>query len=289
MTESSPGGLTVLSVPARARILVALLHPLPSLATTAAAVGFGLLFRLRLQDGRLWRLALTMLLAQFSISALNDWADRERDARAGRARPLPAGLLSPRTAITTAVVCAALAVALAASFGWRSTGLVVLGIAAGWLYDLGLKATPLSFLPFALAFPLLPLWVGVVAGRFDRSLLWLFAAGMPLAMAIHLADAIPDREVDAAGGARTMAVALGRPAAERLAAFALAAGASILGLSLGGTRIAAAGGVWVAGATAAVAYLFAVRREHEAQRLRVFRWVLVAGAGLAAATWVAAT
>ncbi len=287
MTES-PDGLTVLSVPARARILVALLHPLPSLATTVAAVGFGLFFGLRLQDGRLWRLALTMLLAQFSISALNDWADRARDARAGRARPLPAGLLSPTMAFTTAVACATLAVALAAGFGWRSAGLVVLGIAAGWIYDLGLKATPLSFLPFALAFPLLPLWVGVVAGRFDRSLLWLFAAGMPLATAIHLADAIPDREVDRAGGARTMAVALGRPAAERLAAFALAVGASILGLSLGGTRIAAAGGVWVVGATAAVLYLLAVRREREAQRLRVARWVLVAGAGLAAATWVAA-
>ena len=160
-----------------------------------------------------------MLLVQFSISALNEWADADLDREAGRRRPIPLGLVSPRAALTVAVLCAVGAFLLStlASFGTVALLLVGIGLACGWAYDLRLKATPLSFLPFAIAFPLMPFWIGLLAGRPASTLGVLFLGGSPLAAAIHLADAIPDREGDQAAGLQTLAVALRQPGAELVA------------------------------------------------------------------------
>jgi 4-hydroxybenzoate polyprenyltransferase len=208
----------VRAVPARWTI-VELLHPIPSLLTTLAAIGFAWIFGIGPGDRRFWWIAAIMLLAQFSISALNEWADADLDRRAGRLRPIPLGLVSPGTALALAVVCAVAAFLLCvlADLGPLALLLVGVGIACGWAYDLWLKASPLSFVPLAIAFPLMPFWIGAIAGRPLTSLLILFG-GSPLATAIHLADAIPDRDSDRAAGLRTLAVALGKPGAELAAA-----------------------------------------------------------------------
>ncbi len=280
MFKSKPG--------TRALLILALFHPLPSIATAAAAVAFALIFRLPLGDPRLWRLALTMLLAQFSISALNDWADRQRDAQARRPRPLAVGVLSPATALAGAIACAALALALGVDLGPIPNALVALGIGVGWAYDLGLKSTPLSFLPFAVAFPLLPLWVAAVAGRLGSAVLALAVAGVPLATAIHLADAIPDRELDAAGRVRTLAVALGGPKAELAVCLGLALGATMLGLSLVRARPAVALVVGAAGWAAAISYLWLIRQSERVDTRRRAKWIVVAGTLLVTAAWLAA-
>src|SRR4030081_1085398 len=74
-----------------------LLHPIPSTLTTVAAVGFALIFGIGVGDSRLWWIAGIMLLVQFSISALNEWADADLDRHAGRRRPIALGLVSPST------------------------------------------------------------------------------------------------------------------------------------------------------------------------------------------------
>jgi 4-hydroxybenzoate polyprenyltransferase len=203
-----------------------LLHPIPSLLTTVAAVGFALIFGVGPGDFRLWWIAAIMVLVQFSISTLNEWADADLDRQAGRQRPIPLGLVSPGTALTASVMFAVAAFLLStlANFGAVALLLVGIGLACGWAYDLRLKGTPLSFLPFAIAFPLMPFWIGLLAGR-PASALWvLFLGGSPLATAIHLADAIPDRDRDAAAGLRTLAVTLGQPGAEMVAAGTLLVG-----------------------------------------------------------------
>jgi len=272
----------------RALLILALFHPLPSIATTAAAVAFALIFRLPPGDPRFWRLALTMLLAQFSISALNDWADRQRDTQARRPRPLAVGVLSPAAALAGAVACAALALALGAELGTLPNALVAVGLGAGWAYDLGLKSTPLSFLPFAVAFPLLPLWVAAVTGfPLGFPVLVLAVAGIPLATAIHLADAIPDRELDAAGRARTLAVALGGPKAELAVCLGLASGATILGLSLVPARPAVTLIVTAVGWSAAIFYLRLIRQSKRVDTRRRAKWIVVAGTLLVTAAWLA--
>src|SRR2546428_10647829 len=130
-------------------------------------------------SGRFWLLGLAMLLAQFSVSGLNDWADRGRDREAERARPLPLGIISPRVALGIAVGSAAAAVLVALWLGILPAPLLTAAAAAGWAYDPIAKATPLSLAPLALAFPLLPAWGGVVAGQFSPDLVGLILGRVP--------------------------------------------------------------------------------------------------------------
>ena len=201
-------------------LVLELLHPIPSLLTTVAALGFAWIFGIGVRDPRFWSIGAITLLVQFSISALNEWADADLDRRAGRQRPIPLGLVSRGAALTVAVVSAvgAFLLCVLSNPGPLALLLVGLGTACGWAYDLWLKATPLSFVPFAVAFPLMPFWIGALAGRPLPSLVVLFLGGGPLATAIHLADAIPDRDRDQESGLRTLAVALGEPGAEMAAA-----------------------------------------------------------------------
>src|SRR5438094_3773717 len=121
LTDSHPGhraagppGPAALATRARwARWrLIELLHPIPSVVTTVTPIGFALVFGLQIDDWRISWIAAIMLLVQFSISALNEWADQDLDARSNRRQPTPLGLLSPRTAVVIAVVGAVAALLL---------------------------------------------------------------------------------------------------------------------------------------------------------------------------------
>lgn len=265
--------------------MLALLHPIPSLLTTLAAVGFALIFGVGPGDVRLWWIAAIMLLVQFSISALNEWADADLDRQAGRRRPIPLGLVSPGTALTVAVLCAVGAFLLSTlvNFGTTALLLVGIGLACGWAYDLWLKGTPLSFLPFAIAFPLMPFWIALLAARPASSLGVLFLGGSPLATAIHLADAIPDRERDRAAGLRTLAVALGRPGAEIAAAGLLLVGtlvSIVLILRRGSTSILGISMVTIAASLLVVSVSSTVSGRRWSGLLG--KWMLIAAAILSA-------
>jgi 4-hydroxybenzoate polyprenyltransferase len=259
-----------------------LLHPIPSLLTTLAAVGFALIFGIGPRDARLWWIAAIMLLVQFSISALNEWADADLDWQAGRRRPIPLGLVSPSTALTVAVLCAVGAFLLStlANFGTVALLLVGIGLASGWAYDLRFKGTPLSFLPFAIAFPLMPFWIGLLAGRPASALGILFLGGSPLATAIHLADAMPDRDRDRSAGLRTLAVALGQPGAELVAVGLLLVGtvvSIVLTVHGGQTAMTALSLVTV---VAAVMVLGLSLRANPSQLLG--KWIVISAAAVAA-------
>jgi 4-hydroxybenzoate polyprenyltransferase len=265
--------------------ILEVLHPVPSVLTTVAAVAFAAIFGIALADPKIGWIIAIMLLVQFSISALNDWADADLDAKAGRHRPIPLRVISPRTALFVALACAAGALlsSAASGFGLAAFLLVVVGLATGWAYDLGLKRTPLSVLPFAIAFPLLPLWVGIVAGRPLGLLSPVLLGGIPLAGAIHLADAIPDRDADHAAGIHSLAVALGRPTAELAAGGLLLLGSlvSIVALfrRLGGSGFTLA---TVVAAAAWVALSFAARNRGGQTASLIGKWTVIGTAALAA-------
>ena len=269
--------------------ILELLHPIPSLLTTVAAVAFAWIFGIRPSDRRFWWIAAITLLVQLSISALNEWADADLDRRAGRRRPIPLGLVSPMTALIVAVVAAvgAFLLCVLSQLGTIALLLVGVGTACGWAYDLWLKGTPLSFVPFAIAFPLLPVWIGVLAGRPLSSLAILFLGGSPLAAAIHLADAIPDRDRDQAAGLKTLAVWLGRPWAEMAAAGLLLIGTlvSIVLIIQRGTVPIAGVSVLAVAASGVVVGLSFLGSGNGATPLG--KWVVIAAATVAAVPLVA--
>ena len=210
------------------------------------------------------------------------------DRQAGRRRPIPLGLVPRGAALGIAVVCAvgAFLLCVLADLGPFALLLVGIGTACGWAYDLWLKATPLSFVPFAIAFPLMPFWIGVLAGRPLSSLLVLFLGGSVLATAIHLADAIPDRDADRAAGLRTLAVALGTPRAELASAGLLLLGSlvsTVLVIRRSPSSIAALG------LTAVVASGVVAGLSSRPNRVSPLlgKWIVIAAAALAAVPLVA--
>ncbi|MBD0744623.1 prenyltransferase [Streptomyces sp. CBMA152] len=74
--------------------------------------------------------------------ALNDWADREEDARERPHRPIPSGRIKPGAALAAAAGLTGAGLALAYRAG-RPAGAVATALAGTvWAYDLRLKHTP---------------------------------------------------------------------------------------------------------------------------------------------------
>ena len=104
-----------------------------------------------------------MTLLQFAIGTVNDLVDAPSDAGRKAGKPIPDGLVSPRAARVVAGASAAAGLVARDRRRVRRSccsPLVVLGI--GLAYDLAAKGTTLSWLPFAVGIPLLPVfgWYG---------------------------------------------------------------------------------------------------------------------------------
>ncbi len=119
-------------------------------------------------------LALGSSLLYLGGMALNDWADRELDARERPWRPLPAGEVAPAVALGSAVALTGGALAVTgAAGGVRRLRAALPLIGAVWLYDLRTKDTSAGPWTMALARAL-----DVLAGAGRRPL----RAGPPAAV-----------------------------------------------------------------------------------------------------------
>ena len=171
---------------------------------------------------------------QLSIGWSNDFIDAERDRAVLRAdKPLARNALDPR--VVGVAACAALLATVVASalLGWRAGGAALLIVACGWAYNLGVKATVWSFVPYAIAFGTLPAMATLAARDPRLPPWWATTAGALLGVAAHLANVLPDLGEDAVTGVRGLPHRLGaRGTALTAASLLLAASAVILfGLS----------------------------------------------------------
>jgi 4-hydroxybenzoate polyprenyltransferase len=189
-----------------------MLHPLPSLMTVLASGAFILLAARGLPPiETLLGLLLIETFRQFSISAFNDYFDRQVD-RGRPDKPVASGVISPRVAWAVGAALAIASILLSLPFGPWLTLLTAIGLGGGLLYDAGLKYTAFSWLPFCIAFPTLPLWAwtGIhPAGDFPARLFWVIPVAAVLVLGIHLADTIPDLESDREAGVLGLAHRLG--------------------------------------------------------------------------------
>jgi len=190
-------------------------HPGPTVAVTGLTALLARPAGHTLAGGAL--VIAAVLTGQLSIGWSNDLIDARRDRAVGRTdKPVAGGELSEslvRVAIGFALVaCVALSLALGPQAGAVH---LLAGVALGWAYNLGLKATLASPLPYAVAFAALPavVWLARPGDRWWSARawppLWVMVAGGVLGVGLHLLNALPDLVDDAATGVRGLPHALG--------------------------------------------------------------------------------
>jgi 4-hydroxybenzoate polyprenyltransferase len=158
-----------------------------------------------------------MLCLQASIGTLNDLADIQHDRGRKPGKPLPRGLVPPGVARLVVVAGLLTGLGLSLTGGVVTVGVAIAGVSIGYAYDLGLKASRWSWLPFAVGLPLLPVyaWVGATGGV-PAAFLVLIPLAVVAGTAVALANQLADAERDQAAGIRTAVGALGRERAWRI-------------------------------------------------------------------------
>lgn len=149
-------------------------------------------------------LLMAMLGGQLAIGATNELVDLPFDAVGKPSKPLPSGDVSIRGARTMVIVGLVMMIVFGLQFGIPAFGLLALGAGLGIAYDLWLKRTAWSWLPYLLALPLLPIWVFTALGKSEPRLLMLYPLGALATVGVHLAQALPDVAIDRAAGLRTV-------------------------------------------------------------------------------------
>ena len=189
--------------------LVRLVHPFPSLLCASATGAIAALAAA--EPTTIVRLSLAMLAIQVSIGALNDLVDAPLDALQKPRKPIPSGLVSRRLAGAVALAGAGVGITLSGVSGPATAVAGLAGLGLGYTYDLRLSRTVLSWLPLALALPLLPIhaWLGAT-GVIPSGLVTLVPVAVLGGAGLALANGLVDIDRDASVGRRAGAVALGR-------------------------------------------------------------------------------
>ncbi len=225
--DGAPGRPGVTGVGRWVRGLAGACHPEPAAAVTVLAGA------LAIATGRSgWGVVLVVAAVgagQLSVGWSNDYLDRDRDRVTGRAdKPVAAGALPARGVGLAAGAAAVSCVPLSLAAGWWPGLAHVVAVAAAWAYNLGLKATRASVVPYAVAFALLAAFiVGGLPGH-PLAPWWLLAAGALLGAGAHFANVLPDLADDEQTGVRGLPHRLGDRPSRLLSAVGLLAASALL-------------------------------------------------------------
>jgi 4-hydroxybenzoate polyprenyltransferase len=175
---------------------------------------------------------LAMLLSQFAIGWTNDYVDSASDRQHRPEKPVAAGRVEARWLPVASAATLTGSFLTGAALGVLPLVLLIAGSAAGLAYNFRLKDTRWSWAPFIVAFAVLPPFVWSSLHAFRGAYLTLYVAGAPLVVAVHLANALPDIETDAASDRGGAGVRLGRTRTLSLIGATLLLPLLVLGLSL---------------------------------------------------------
>lgn len=226
MTTKPAGRPATRALPTAVALLGAA-HPGPALAVTVLS---GLLATaVDLDAARVALVVAAVLTGQLSIGWSNDLVDLRRDRAVARTdKPLATGAISERTVRIACALAAVATVPLSLLCGWVAGAVHLLSVACGWAYNLGLKSTPWSWLPYAVAFGALPVFVSLVAEPSDVPPLWLPAAGALLGVGAHFVNVLPDLGDDEATGVRGLPHRIGAQWSQVVAAAVLVGGTVVI-------------------------------------------------------------
>ncbi|MFI0723345.1 UbiA family prenyltransferase [Streptomyces sp. NPDC021224] len=174
-------------------------------------------------------LAAAVLSGQLSVGWCNDAVDAARDtAAARRDKPVAAGGASRGTIAAAAGLALAACVPLSLAVGRLAGAAHLTGVAAAWAYNLGVKRTAASWLPYALAFGLLPAFVTLGLPGRPWPPGWALAAGALLGVGAHVTNVLPDIDADLAAGVRGLPQRLGARRCRVLGPLPLLAASAVL-------------------------------------------------------------
>ena len=189
---------------------VRVIHPFPTLLNVAATGGLAVVAARGVPSASLLvRMLLLMFCAQSAIGIVNDLCDRELDAATKPWKPVTDGLISQRVAVGAASVLVASTIGIGVTLGIASFALAMVGLAAGLAYDVRLKRSVLSALPYMIGIPTLPLWVWATLGEWQRGLWWLVPIGGLIGLSLQLQNSLADLDDDASQGVFGLAYWLG--------------------------------------------------------------------------------
>jgi 4-hydroxybenzoate polyprenyltransferase len=216
-----------------ARALLLACHPLPTAAVTtltmvlAAAAGT--------RGPVLVVLAAAVLSGQLCVGWVNDLVDSDRDRAVGRTdKPLALGRVSAGAIRRAAVVAGLACVPLSLGLGAAPGAAHLTAVAGALAYDVGLKRTAWSWVPFAVGFGLLPVVVWLVSPHRELPPAWLIIAGSLLGVGAHGANVLPDHARDRATGVLGLPQRLTIPVLRAGTAAALLASVALLTLGPAG-------------------------------------------------------
>ena len=188
--------------------LIRATHPGPTLAVTALSgllcAGFGV------EWGTAILVVLAVFLNQASVGISNDAIDSPRDTEAKRwEKPIPAGDLSGGVAWIVAGIAVVASLVLSFLVGPLVALSQAVFLAAGWTYNLGLKATVWSGACYAVGFGSLPLVVSYAAPSPQFPPVWVVVIAALLGLSAHFANVLPDLGTDRTQGVAGLPQVLG--------------------------------------------------------------------------------
>lgn len=164
-------------------------------------------------------MVLTVFFQEAFVGGQNDYLDHEMDKLYGKNKAIPKGLIDRDAAFW--VIIANYFIFTGLSFGlgfYVNIGyLVVLYIQAAnficMIYNFIAKDTPFSLIPFLIAFPAAPILVWLCFGGFDLIHLWYIPMIFFIGVSGHIANELPDFEMDKENNIRNFVVFIGKKTA----------------------------------------------------------------------------
>ncbi|NHJ33458.1 MAG: hypothetical protein FK732_11410 [Asgard group archaeon] len=160
---------------------------------------------------------LTLFFQEGFLGIQNDYIDREIDAEYNKRKTIPDGWVSPTFAFWWGIVCYILftgfsvGVGFFAEIGFWIILFVQGATLTGIFYNLYAKHRPISNVPYMLGFPLIPVyaWLSFGFDSFELWHLWMLPVMFLVSFPAHIANELPDFELDVKHEKRNFAVFLG--------------------------------------------------------------------------------
>ncbi|NHK32233.1 MAG: hypothetical protein FK730_12825 [Asgard group archaeon] len=196
---------------------IRIMHILPVFSVTAI---IGVLTYFSLGEfnpkGAFVLMVLTIFFQEAFTGGQNDYLDQDMDKLYGKNKAIPIGLINRDAAFWVIVANYFIFTGLSIGLGhYVNIGYwVVLYIQAAnfvcMIYNIVVKDTPFSLIPFLIAFPAAPILVWLCFGGFNLIQLWYIPMILCISISGHIANELPDFEKDKENNNRNFVVFIGK-------------------------------------------------------------------------------